>query len=354
MDFSSSPAYDDGTPAPLGWKRQLVPRVGKGLTPTKTDVIYIAPNGEEIKSKTQLQRYLKAHKDGPAVSEFNWSSGETPRRSGRLTSKTPTNAMEVDVTPNNSKRKAVDEESNEEKPVISHLPKRTKKSSKTVPVEKNDTGAPSAEDKETIEDIGEKGGSPEAAIKPLAANGHLHGSEEEEIIAEKEVGEEGGSLLSAEVVAKTVAANGNMQLGKMGEKAEVGTEKIVEEGAFGRTSEIEVTAKHPELFEGSSANSEKLQNVSEPMHGKISIEKEETIASTAKSEESLEILKVKYVAEEKDFQSQEKNVECPLAEEELSEANHHAEKVTASALEQECENSLMQEANHSAEPTGAN
>lgn len=50
---------------------------------------FVAPDGEEIKSKRLLERYLKNHPGGPIVSEFDWSTGDTPiRRSSRLSSMT--------------------------------------------------------------------------------------------------------------------------------------------------------------------------------------------------------------------------------------------------------------------------
>eukprot|EP00249_Psilotum_nudum_P004536 c18055_g1_i1 orf=156-2045(+) len=96
-------AIEDEIAVPSGWQRKLVARKGRGQTPKSCDVVYVAPGGEEIKSRTHLQRYLKAHPGGPVVSEFNWSSGSTPRRSARLTSKMP-QPMEVEVTSKNTKR----------------------------------------------------------------------------------------------------------------------------------------------------------------------------------------------------------------------------------------------------------
>lgn len=58
--FCSSPAF------------QLVPAK---KTPKRKDVVYIAPDGEEIKTKRQLDKYLKAHPGGPLSSEFDWSTG---------------------------------------------------------------------------------------------------------------------------------------------------------------------------------------------------------------------------------------------------------------------------------------
>ncbi|OMO57795.1 Methyl-CpG DNA binding protein [Corchorus olitorius] len=59
----------------------------------KNEIIFIAPTGEEFNNRKQLEQYLKAHPGGPAISEFDWGTGETPRRSARISEKvkaTPT------------------------------------------------------------------------------------------------------------------------------------------------------------------------------------------------------------------------------------------------------------------------
>ena len=57
------------------------------MTPKKTEIIFTAPTGEEISNRRQLEQYLKAHPGGLAVSEFDWGTGETPRRSARISEK---------------------------------------------------------------------------------------------------------------------------------------------------------------------------------------------------------------------------------------------------------------------------
>lgn len=59
----------------------------KGGTPKKNEIIFTAPTGEEISNRRQLEQYLKAHPGGPPVSEFDWGTGETPRRSARISEK---------------------------------------------------------------------------------------------------------------------------------------------------------------------------------------------------------------------------------------------------------------------------
>ncbi|KAF5725832.1 methyl-CpG-binding domain-containing protein 10-like isoform X1 [Tripterygium wilfordii] len=72
-------------PAPPGWKKKYFPR--KDGTPKKNEIIFIAPTGEEFSGRRQLDQYLKAHPGGPATSEFDWGTGETPRRSARISEK---------------------------------------------------------------------------------------------------------------------------------------------------------------------------------------------------------------------------------------------------------------------------
>ncbi|TKY73200.1 Methyl-CpG-binding domain-containing protein 11 [Spatholobus suberectus] len=72
-------------PAPPGWKKKFTPK--KAGTPKKNEIVFTAPTGEEINNRKQLEKYLKAHPGGPAVSEFDWGTGETPRRSARISEK---------------------------------------------------------------------------------------------------------------------------------------------------------------------------------------------------------------------------------------------------------------------------
>nr|GMD81569.1 methyl-CpG-binding domain-containing protein 11-like isoform X2 [Ipomoea batatas] len=59
----------------------------KGGASKKSEITFIAPTGEEITSRNQLKQYLKSHPGGPPLSEFDWATGETPRRSARISGK---------------------------------------------------------------------------------------------------------------------------------------------------------------------------------------------------------------------------------------------------------------------------
>jgi hypothetical protein len=47
----------------------------KSGTPKRKDVSFLAPDGEEIRNKRQLDKYLKKHPGSLTVSDFDWSSG---------------------------------------------------------------------------------------------------------------------------------------------------------------------------------------------------------------------------------------------------------------------------------------
>ncbi|KAH7282201.1 hypothetical protein KP509_35G018500 [Ceratopteris richardii] len=79
-------SYEDNTPTPPGWRRKIIVYASKSLIP-RTDVVFVAPNGEEFRKKSRLQRYLKANKGSPPLSKFIWSIDEAPRRSLRSESK---------------------------------------------------------------------------------------------------------------------------------------------------------------------------------------------------------------------------------------------------------------------------
>ncbi|XWS20429.1 hypothetical protein CRYUN_Cryun31cG0100400 [Craigia yunnanensis] len=78
-------------PAPASWKKMFFPK--KVGSPRKTEIMFIAPTGEEINNRKQLEQYLKSHPGNPPITEFEWGTGETPRRSTRISEKakaTPT------------------------------------------------------------------------------------------------------------------------------------------------------------------------------------------------------------------------------------------------------------------------
>nr|XP_043628003.1 methyl-CpG-binding domain-containing protein 10-like [Erigeron canadensis] len=71
--------------APSGWNKMFLPN--EEGNPKKNEIMFTAPTGEEIRNHRQLEQYLKAHPGGPKLSEFDWGSGKTLRRSTRISEK---------------------------------------------------------------------------------------------------------------------------------------------------------------------------------------------------------------------------------------------------------------------------
>ncbi|KAL2929647.1 Methyl-CpG-binding domain-containing protein 10 [Bienertia sinuspersici] len=132
-------------PAPSGWKKQFFPK--KGGTPKKGDIVFTAPTGEEIHNQRQLQQYLKSHPGAPPASEFDWGTGETPRRSARISEK----AKAAPPTPESEPPK-----------------KRSRKSSASKKDSKdNDTAAEESKTDEVQMGDAEKTGKEETAEGPI-------------------------------------------------------------------------------------------------------------------------------------------------------------------------------------------
>ncbi|KAF8365224.1 hypothetical protein HHK36_032764 [Tetracentron sinense] len=78
----------------------------QGGTPKKNEIIFIAPTGEEINNRKQLEQYLKSHHGGPTITEFDWGTGETPRRSTRISEKAKTTPPPESEPPKKRSRKS--------------------------------------------------------------------------------------------------------------------------------------------------------------------------------------------------------------------------------------------------------
>ncbi|CAL9157416.1 unnamed protein product [Musa hybrid cultivar] len=95
-------------PAPAGWKKKFM--LNEDGTPRRNEIVFVSPTSEEIKNKRQLQQYLKSHPGGPSSSEFDWGSGDTPRRSARIREK-----VKAVETPENEKPRKRERKSSSKK-----------------------------------------------------------------------------------------------------------------------------------------------------------------------------------------------------------------------------------------------
>ncbi|KAK1400043.1 methyl-CpG-binding domain-containing protein 11-like [Heracleum sosnowskyi] len=140
-------------PAPPGWNKKFL--LKKGGTPKKNEIIFTAPTGEEISTRKQLEQYLKSHPGGPAMSEFDWGAGDTPRRSARISEKVKaTPSPESDPPTKRSKKSSAGK-------VKEAIPEETlvkdDEMQKTEEVAKDNAAAETVDKTQVIaEDIGKK------------------------------------------------------------------------------------------------------------------------------------------------------------------------------------------------------
>ncbi|XP_042468920.1 methyl-CpG-binding domain-containing protein 11-like [Zingiber officinale] len=91
-------------PAPAGWTKKFL--LNEDASPRKNEIVFISPTGEEIKNKRHLQQYLKSHPGGPPSSEFDWGTGDTPRRSARIKERAKPVDTPEDEKPKKRERKS--------------------------------------------------------------------------------------------------------------------------------------------------------------------------------------------------------------------------------------------------------
>ncbi|XP_054822082.1 methyl-CpG-binding domain-containing protein 11-like [Prosopis cineraria] len=148
-------------PAPPGWKKKFFPK--KAGTPKKNEIVFTAPTGEEINNKKQLEQYLKAHPSGPAVSEFDWGTGETPRRSARISEKAKVaSPAETEPPKKRSRRSSASKKdtSQEEKEATDVQMQETDEPKEDTVVEKMAVSENQEENREEVSDVKEESRHP--------------------------------------------------------------------------------------------------------------------------------------------------------------------------------------------------
>ncbi|MFS7966104.1 putative Methyl-CpG-binding domain-containing protein [Helianthus anomalus] len=169
-------------PAPPGWKKMLslylvqffLPK--EPGTPKKNEIVFTAPTGEEITTRKQLEQYLKAHPGGPKASEFDWGTGETPRRSSRISEKVKTTPPPSEIEPvkkrsrkSSSGKKGKKEKEEEEAPeVITDIDVEMKEAEKEVKEDGKDDNAPKeTEGKDETEKTDKDEAIVDGEVKPI-------------------------------------------------------------------------------------------------------------------------------------------------------------------------------------------
>ncbi|KAG5242813.1 methyl-CpG-binding domain-containing protein [Salix suchowensis] len=296
-------------PAPSGWKKKFVPK--KSGTPKKGEIIFTAPTGEEITSKRQLEQYLKAHPGGTAVSEFDWGSGETPRRSARISEKAKVTPVKESGPPK----------------------KRIKKSSASKESEDTETTLEGTEEAKEVAEKTEKGNM-EVEVEKDVTETTLEGTEEAKEIAEKT--EE--SNMEVEVEKDVEKEN---QDENNGPGTETQTEAACTEEA-GAGKEIKISAEteegkaesEPRNSEGKSNGSGASGNENEKIDEEKVLEKDEQPQGEAAKEQG---------------SGQQEKASAAIDDEKKDEAEDDKEKLNRTAPESEGEMKVKEAENCSGE-----
>ena len=190
----------------------------KGGTPRKTEIIFIAPSGEEITSRKQLEQYLKSHPGNPAVSEFDWSTGETPRRSARISEKAKVTPPPQNEPPKKRRRSSMSKKDKKDAEAANQ-------ENEAEAAEKKDAGADG--DKEASqENQGKNGGNVEETKESGTKDREAHHNQAGEDAANTK--ESPGEKDQKQVIVETVAED---QPSSKAVATENGKEKLPETGA---------------------------------------------------------------------------------------------------------------------------
>ncbi|XP_031740326.1 methyl-CpG-binding domain-containing protein 11 isoform X2 [Cucumis sativus] len=224
---------------------QFIPR--RSGTPRKTEIVFIAPTGEEIGNRKLLEQYLKSHPGGPAISEFDWSTGETPRRSARISEKVKATPPKEEPPKKRSRKSSVSKrESKEEANASVTGPEEVEMKD----AEANENNIPVVEDKDGSDnpkgepkEIEKVGADPDISGKDKTGNdagesknGHTESLEATENIPQVKEGEKQDHEGGSDVVV-------NSEFVSMGETNKHGSETNGQDAIQEKTEGLEEAEK---------------------------------------------------------------------------------------------------------------
>lgn len=230
-------------------------------TPRKNEIVFISPTGEEFSNRKQLEQYLKTHEGSPASSEFDWGTGETPRRSARIIEKVKSTPPSKDFEPQTKRRKRSsvtkkDKEAEAEK-------EAAKEEAEKMEVDKkHDAGTEEkkADDEKETKVSSDEDKLPEAGAKEIeqGTKGEVNGQKQEgvETAAVEETDVTNGKPEKVETTEKVGAT----------ENASLEGEKVEEEKASEKIEEPASEDAKDASHEGEKAEDEKTsKNVEKPV-----------------------------------------------------------------------------------------
>lgn len=253
-------------PAPPGWKKQFIAK--KWGTPKRNEIIFIAPTGEEIKNKRHLSQYLKAHPGGPAITEFEWGTGDTPRRSTRLsekpkTTETPESESKKTTPKRSRKPDSASENAKEKKKKEAEAPSQELEAGKEEEMQDVENVEDSAKGKtsasETAEDVG-KDKKDDEKEKPAMKPEEKHEDNEEKPESEPDVKTDGPKSDEAVEVAVDEGEETPLKDLEVQEVEEEGTVQEVEEEGTEKT-EVKQKEEKQEEHHGGDGKPEEITTV---------------------------------------------------------------------------------------------
>ncbi|XP_052175558.1 methyl-CpG-binding domain-containing protein 11-like isoform X2 [Diospyros lotus] len=267
--------------APPGWKKLFTPK--KGGTPRqKNEIVFVAPTGEEINNRKQLEQYLKSHSGNPAVSEFDWGTGETPRRSARISGKAKaTPPSESDPPRKRGRKSSASKDNKETDTAIEETDCKKEVEMQDVVVMENIAGGEKGEGGPKESQV-ESGDNPEAKmdeagpekflVKDVEIQNNVQETKNVEIDVGTEKGEDGSKEDQAEigdnqdakmdeaVPAKSVGKEVEVQ-NDANETKNVELDTVVDKEQTDETADTEVTGKVPENDVDGNLRIEKHNNM---------------------------------------------------------------------------------------------
>lgn len=266
---------------------QYLPK--RGGTPRKNEIVFISPTGEEFSNRKQLEQYLKTHEGSPASSEFDWGTGETPRRSARIIEKVKSTPPSKEFEPQTKRRKRSsvtkrDKEAEAGKEAAKGEPEKMEVDEKQdagteekKAEEGKETKVISEEDKLPEEAAkeneqgtkGEVNGQKQEGVEPatVVETGATNGKTEKDETTEKVGGTEGASHEGEKVEEKKTSENIEKPVTEAAEDASHEGEKAVDEKASRNAekpvSEAAKKASEPTKLDKPVDNKEEASNGAE-------------------------------------------------------------------------------------------
>ncbi|KAL3323053.1 hypothetical protein AABB24_040250 [Solanum stoloniferum] len=312
-------------PAPSGWSKKFLPK--KGGTPKKNDIVFTAPTGEEITTRKQLEQYLKSHPGGPPAVEFDWGTGETPRRSARITGKAKATQSPTESEP--AKKRGRKSSSSKKDSKDKEVPKETEaaKDDDMEEAEKHEKDTAAMEAEKDVEKKEDKNpNETQDGESEVEKKDEIQSSEKDVVKENLDEGQNVDDKVEDAQVEKDVEMADNVGHSKDVEEAPVVNAADGPDATKINEEEKDVQVQEVEILPTEEAQVEKdVNNVEEPLADKAAEEKDVQVQEADKVDSSAAgELKHQAVGKSTDDQDNLMNIEISMVEGEVTENGSNA------------------------------